>query len=42
MFVSLLGDSGEKSPSKDMEKKISNFQICHNQFLYLKTQPTRA
>ena len=32
--------SGEKSPSKDMEKFFSNFQICHNQFLYLKTQPT--
>ena len=26
----LLGDFGEKSPSKDMDKKFSNFQICHN------------
>ena len=34
--------SGEKSSSKDMEKNVFSFQICHNQFLYLKTQATGA
>ena len=31
-----------KNPCKDMEKNYSNFQNCHNQFLYLKTQPIWA
>ena len=35
-------DSGEKSPSKDMKIFFSSFQICCNQFLYLKTQPIGA
>ena len=34
--------SGEKSPSKEMKKKFPNFQICYNQFSYLKTQPMGA
>ena len=29
----LLGGSGEKSSSKDMESVFSNFQISQNQFL---------
>ena len=28
-----LGGSGAKSPSKDIKKTFSNFQICHNLFL---------
>ena len=35
----LMDDSGQKSPSKDMEKFFSNFRVCQNQFFYLKTQP---
>ena len=35
-------DSGEKSPSKDMKIFFSSFQICCNQYLYLKTQPIGA
>ena len=33
-----LGGCGEKSSSKDMKIFFFNFQICHNQFFYLKTQ----
>ena len=38
-----MGGSGEKNPKQEYDKKIfSNFQICHNQFFYLKTQRTGA
>ena len=36
-----MGGSGEK-PNQRCGKKISNFQICHNQFFCFKTQPTGA
>ena len=35
----LMDGSSEKIPSKDMENFFPDSQICHNQFLYLKTQP---
>ena len=41
--IELEGDSGEKKLKEGYEKKFfSNFQICHNPFLYLKTQPIGA
>ena len=33
---------GKKSRSKGMESFFPNFQICHNRFCYLKTQPIGA
>ena len=29
-----------KSQARTRKKSVSNFQICHNQFFYFKTQPT--
>ena len=37
-MIAQLGGPSEKRPNKDIEKFFSNFQICHNQFFYLKTQ----
>ena len=40
--INQVGGSGEKSPSKDVKIFFPNFQICHNQFFYLKTQTIGA
>ena len=41
-IVIRFGAFGEKNPIKYSKKNFLNFQICHNQFLYFKTQPVGA